>query len=144
VKLSSLKAVGTLLGVFVLGAASGVGGMFAYTRHEFEEFATQPGTRMQGARLRGLTRALDLTDDQRDKVKSILDRHHGERRAAMTEVMEKCGDPIKKQKASLDAEIRSVLNPDQQKRFDGLSEGQEEQLFRHGHGSPGAPPAASL
>jgi Spy/CpxP family protein refolding chaperone len=142
VKPSSLKAVGTLLGVFVLGAASGAGATFAYTRHEVAEFATQSGSRMQGARLRGLVHALDLTDEQRDKIKAILEKHHGERRASMNEVMEKCGDPIRKQKAALDADIRAMLNPDQQKRFDTLSEGQEERLFHHGHGGPGAPSAA--
>ncbi len=132
---ASVKALATLLGVFALGAVAGAGGVFAYTRHEVEEFASQPGARMQ-SRIHGLARALDLTDAQRDQIKAIFDRHRADRRALFGDVMEKCGEPIRKQKAAQDSEIRAVLSPAQQQKFDALSSKQDERLFRAGDGPP--------
>jgi hypothetical protein len=89
-----------LLGVFALGAVAGAGGAFAYTRHEVEEFASQPGARMQG-RIRGLARALDLTDAQRDQIKAIFDRHRSEsRRPRRTARFARCSIPISRRSST--------------------------------------------
>jgi Spy/CpxP family protein refolding chaperone len=125
-----IKAIGLLAAVFVLGGISGASVTFAYSRHELAEMSFPPGLRPPQARLRGLSRALDLTDAQAKQVRTILDRHHGDRRLAWDEIVEKCGEPIRKQKAAVDAEIRALLNPDQQRRFDALSRRQEERFFR--------------
>jgi uncharacterized membrane protein len=111
------KAAAVLLGVFVLGAVAGAGGAFAYTRDEVRALADQPGMR-EVARLRALSRALDLTDAQERELRHAMERHRKDRRAVWMKAMEKCGEPIRRQKAELDGEIRKVLNDDQRARFD--------------------------
>lgn len=128
------KAIALLVAVFALGGISGASATFAYSRHELAEMAFPPGLRPPQARMRGLVRALGLTDTQARQVRTILEHHQGDRRALWDDLIEKCGDPIRKQKASLDAEIRAVLTPDQQRRFDELSQRQEERFFHPGRG----------
>jgi Spy/CpxP family protein refolding chaperone len=118
----------TLLGVFALGGVAGAGGAVAYLRHEVREFASEPRMRDR-ARLRGLSRMLDLTDSQREQVKSILEKHQGERQAAYSEMMERCGDSIRKQKVQMDGEILAILTPPQQEKFQAISRRQEEWFF---------------
>jgi Spy/CpxP family protein refolding chaperone len=95
------------------------------------EIASQPCAR-NARRLRGWARALDLSDEQRQRVREIADRHRPARRTAMAEVMERCGEPLRASKAALDVEIRAVLAPAQQERFDVLVRRQEERFFRGG------------
>jgi uncharacterized membrane protein len=117
VKPANLKAVGVLVAVFALGAVAGAGGAFAYTRDEVRDLADQPG--MRDARLmRGLSRRLSLSDDQERELKAVLNRRKKERREVWMRTMEHCGEPIRQQKAELDAEIRTVLNDEQRARFD--------------------------
>lgn len=123
------KAIALLAAVFVLGGISGASLTFAYSRHQFAD-TFPPALRAPQLRVRALSRALQLTDPQTNQVRDILEKHRGDRRVAWDEIVEKCGDPIRKQKAALDAEIRAVLSPDQQRRFDELSRRQEERFFR--------------
>lgn len=109
----------TLVGVFLLGGVAGAGVAVAYLRHEARELVSEPRFRDR-ARLRGLTRLLDLSDEQRERVKAVFERHQSERQAAFAEMLEKCGDSVKKQKAAVDGEIRAVLDPSQQSKFDSL------------------------
>jgi hypothetical protein len=111
-----------------LGPVAGAGTAVAYLRHEVREFASEPRFRDR-ARLRGLSRMLDLTDSQRDQVKIILEKHQGERQAAFTDMVSRCGDPIRKQKAQMDDEIRAVLTAPQKEKYDVLSRRQEEWFF---------------
>lgn len=123
------KAIALLAAVFALGGVSGASLTFAYSRHEFAD-SFPPALRAPQLRVRALSRALDLTDAETKQVREILEKHRGDRRVAWDEIVEKCGDPIRKQKTALDAEIRAVLSPDQQRRFDELSQRQEERFFR--------------
>lgn len=133
---SKVKAVLLLGGVFFLGAVAGGGAVFAKTRHEMAEFAFPPGLRPAKARMRGLTRALDLTSEQQTKIRTILEAHQGDRRAVWDDMVEHCGDSLRKQKAALDADIRAVLTPAQQTKFDALSRRQEERFFHRGPPGP--------
>jgi len=126
------KAIALLGLVFVLGAITGAGITFAHTRHEMAELSFPPGLRPPRARMRALSRALDLTTEQQDKVKTILERHQHDRRALWDELIEKCGDSIRKQKSDVDGEIRAVLTPAQQPKFDAISKRQDDRFFRPG------------
>ena len=126
------KAIALLIAVFVLGGISGASVTFAYSRRELAEMSFPAWLRPPQARMRGLVRALDLTDVQTKQVRSILEHHRNDRRLVWNAVIEKCGDPIRKQKADVDSEIRAVLSPDQKLRFDALAERQEERFFRPG------------
>lgn len=127
-KTGTIGPIATLLGVFLLGGIAGAGGTVAYMRHEFRQFASEPRFR-DHARMRGLARMLDLTDAQRDRVKAILEKHEATRRGAFSDMMARCGDPLRNQKAEMDAEIREVLTPGQRDRFDALSRRQEDWFF---------------
>jgi len=128
VKVGTLGPVLTLLGVFLLGGVAGAGTAVAYLRHEVREFASEPRFRDR-ARLRGFSRMLDLTDGQREKVRTILEKHQGERRAAYSDMVSRCGDPLRHQKAQMDDEIRAVLTQAQRDKYDALSRRQEEWFF---------------
>jgi hypothetical protein len=117
VKPANLKAMGVLVAVFALGAIAGAGGAFAYTRDEVRDLADEPGMR-EARRMRALSRNLSLSDDQERELKAALNRRKKERRAVWLRTMEHCGEPIRQQKAELDAEIRKVLNDEQRTKFD--------------------------
>jgi hypothetical protein len=97
-----------LVAVFLLGAASGGGASFAYMQKRHAAILRDDG----GARrLAVLSRKLDLDPDQEARVGAILHDHRGQ----------------------VDTEIRAVLRPDQQTRFDKLIE------HRKDHGPGRAP-----
>jgi len=128
-KRQELRAVAILIGVFLLGAVAGLGGGVAYVRHEARGFSSEPGARMERARLWALSRALDLTDAQRDRIQVILERHRKEREEVWRKVMTDCGEPLEKSKAALDAEIRAVLTPEQLPKFYALATEQREHFY---------------
>jgi uncharacterized membrane protein len=113
----NVKALGILVAVFVLGAVAGAGGAFAYTRDEIRDLADHPEMR-EAMRLRALSRRLDLTEDQQRELREAMKRRKKERREAWMRTMERCGEPLRKQKAELDAEIRQVLNDEQRATFE--------------------------
>lgn len=127
-KIKALGPVMTLVGVFALGGVAGAGGAVAYLRHEVREFASEPRIRDR-ARLRGLSRMLDLTDGQREQVRSILEKHQRERQAAYSDMMERCGDSIRQQKTQMDGEILAILTPAQREKFQAISRRQEDWFF---------------
>ncbi len=71
-------------------------------------------------RLGALSHRLDLDDAQEDKVRVIMAKSGQARRELTRAMMDRCGDPLRAQKAQMDAEIRALLRPDQQTRYDAL------------------------
>jgi Spy/CpxP family protein refolding chaperone len=135
---SNLRAFLVLAGVFVGGAGTGVATTLAWSHHRFIGLMEHEGSHRNDLRVRALQHALDLTNQQRGTIAAILERQMPERRRLMGEMMQTCGEPMRAYKAKLDAEIRAVLNPQQQKRFDQLAERQGERLFLGPrHGPPG-------
>lgn len=132
-KTNNLKPLLLLLGVFFLGGVAGVGTTLAVTRHQMAEFASQPW-RAERLRLRAMTRKLDLSDDQREKVRAVFERHRSERQQGMQRMFEECGAPVRAQKAAVDAEIRKLLTPPQQAKFDVLAKEQDKRFFSRGGG----------
>ena len=126
---SSIKALLVLVGVFVGGAGTGIATTMAWNHHKFIHSLEAGGSPRNEQRMRALQHALDLTTDQRTAIAAILERQAPERRRLMGDMMRQCGDPIRTYKAKVDAEIRGVLNPEQQVRFDKLAKHQAERFF---------------
>lgn len=65
---------------------------------------------------------LDLTDEQKTKVDSILESKHEQAKAIFQESHPK----LEALKKSTDQEIRAILTPEQQVKFDKLAQEKEE------------------
>lgn len=130
-----MRAVGILLAVFVLGAVVGTSGTVAFQRHHDRLGRGEERFRMDHVRLRALARALDLSDEQRERIRLILEKSSDQRRAAWDTVLAQCGDALRRNKESLDAAIREELTPAQRPKFDELARRQARHFF------PPPPPA---
>ena len=127
---SNIKVLLVLVGVFAGGAGTGVAASLAWTHRRMVGILEHGGSPHNDQRMRALQRALDLSPAQRILVAAILERQAPERRRLMGEMMQKCGDPVRAYKTQADAEIRAVLNPEQQQRFDKLAKRQAERFFQ--------------
>src|SRR5262245_9259658 len=114
-----LRTVLALIAAFGLGIVAGGFGMRGYMFHEFAEglHATPGKARMQ-FRMEAMARRLDLSHDQREKIQKIFESHEDERRQAF----DRCAPEHRALKARIDAEIRPILTPEQQKKFDELEQ----------------------
>lgn len=119
-----------LVGVFAGGAGTGISTTLAWSHHRMVRSLERGGSPHNEIRMRAMQHVLNLTAQQRTTVASILERQAPERRRLMGEMMRQCGDPMRAYKAKVDAEIRAVLNPDQQLRFDALAKRQAERFFQ--------------
>ena len=70
----------------------------------------------QEQRLEKMTKDLNLTPDQKEKVGAIL-KEQGEKNKAD---MQKCQDTMKANRDSLDQNIKSVLTPEQVTKFEKM------------------------
>jgi Spy/CpxP family protein refolding chaperone len=117
-----LKTYGIVVGIFVLGAGAGGGAGYAVaSKHVAEVLGDGPGAG-EARRFEGLARQLDLSPEQRDKVRAIMQRHRDENRRVTGAMLEKCGDELSALRARVDGEIRGVLNDTQKQRFNELIE----------------------
>jgi DNA-binding MarR family transcriptional regulator len=87
--------------------------------------------------MRALQRLLHLTPQQHRAIARIFEREEPGRHKAIGEMMNACGDSVRRHKARVDAEIRAALRPDQQEKFDQLARRQNERFAL----APFAPPA---
>lgn len=126
-----------LAAVFALGAVAGGGGAYAWLRRDEAAgfVGDRPGVR-DPRRLRALERELDLTPAQRERVRAVLDRSGEQRRVLAQQMFERCGADVQAQRDAVSAEIRALLTPEQQPRFDALTARQRER-FPFGMGPPG-------
>jgi Spy/CpxP family protein refolding chaperone len=115
-----LKIYGVLGGTFLLGAVAGGATSFAFAEHKHRAFVTGGREMFEQRRLAALSRELDLTEEQRARVLSTMRKHREEQRRLTRELFDRCGAPVREQKARVEAEIRAILTPDQQRRFDEL------------------------
>ncbi len=94
--------------------------------------------------LKHLTKKLKLSDDQQAKLKPILEDQrtkmeqiHGDSSLSRQDRFGK----MQELRQSSDAQIKSVLNEDQQKNFDKMREEQRGQMRQWNKGGENAPPA---
>ena len=100
------------------------------------------GARVPDARLTELSTTLNLTDDQKAKIKPILDDETTKMHAVRKDATLSKDDQKSKSKAirtDSDAQIRALLTPDQQKTFDASSKKSGEKSKKHE--APDAAPA---
>jgi Spy/CpxP family protein refolding chaperone len=130
-----LKVYGVVLGIFVLGASAGGAAGYAMASKRIAEAFRQDRPGLGDARrIEALSHELDLTRDQRRQVRTIMERHRDENRALTRVMVERCGDDLQALREKVDAEIRGVLTPEQQRRFKVLM---DERRQRFPLGKPG-------
>jgi hypothetical protein len=117
-----VRAYAIVVGVFLVGGIAGAAGATAWTERRYADLLSDDRRDQREARrLRALSRELELSPEQEDKVRSIMQAHRDEHRRLIREMFEGCGEPVRKHKAAIDAEIRPLLRPAQQKRFAELA-----------------------
>lgn len=135
-----LKVYGIVLGVFLLGALAGGASGYAMAGKRLTEMLSvgRPGLG-DSRRLEALSRELDLSRDQRRRVRGILERSRDENRRLTQAMFEKCGSDVQALRSRVDTEIRSVLNEAQAKRFGELV-AERGQRFPFGAKEPASAP----
>jgi Spy/CpxP family protein refolding chaperone len=122
------KAYAALAGVFLLGALAGGGTVWAVSQREVRAFVAGERGAFEHRRLKALSRELDLTSEQQDKISAIFEKHREEQRALMQSMSERCGEPMRAHRKKVIDEINAVLTPEQRERH--------EQLMREHEGRP--------
>jgi Spy/CpxP family protein refolding chaperone len=116
-KRERLYSVLALVAAFLLG---GVAGAFGMRAHVFRGFADRmhgpPGRARMEFRLEAMSRELDLSSDQRDKIRKVFESHEQERRA----LFDRCAPEQRVLMDKVDGEIRALLTPEQQKKHDEM------------------------
>lgn len=116
--------------VFVLGAAAGGAGAHAFDARRHAAVLGEGGRRLfEMRRMHALSRKLDLDATQEQKVGALFEAERAEMRALSRDMMDKCGQPLREHKAKIDAQVRAVLRPEQQKRFDELVDERRERMW---------------
>jgi Spy/CpxP family protein refolding chaperone len=127
-----VKSYAALVLVFLLGALAGAGGAFAFVQHRYADFVRERGA-TDHWRMTGLTRELELDKAQEEQVRAIVTRHRELRRELTKKMFDECGGSVEQDRMQMDQEIRAVLRPEQQKRWD------EVVAKRREHGPGGRP-----
>jgi hypothetical protein len=117
---AKLKGYGALLLVFVLGLLAGGAGSRAMLQRRYARLFRDRFSVFEHRRLGALSHRLALDDAQEDKVRTIMAKYGQGRRELTRAMLDRCGEPLRAQKAQMDAEIRALLRPDQQSRYDAL------------------------
>ena len=112
-----------VLGTFVLGGLCGAGVGYSVSQRSLGALLSEDRSEARDLRrLEAFTRELDLSADQREQVRRIVERHRPERDRETRRMFDECGQPLLRVKDAMDAEIRATLTPDQQHRFDEMRE----------------------
>lgn len=118
-----LKIYGVVLGIFVLGAGAGGATGYAVASKRLAEVLGEDRPGLGDARrFEAMARELDLTREQRKRVRAIMERHHDENRELTKTMLERCGDDMRVLRERVDREIGDVLTPEQGRRFKELME----------------------
>jgi len=117
---AKLKGIGALLLVFALGLLVGGAGSRIMMQRQIKKIFRDPPAMFNARRLGALSRRLDLNDAERANVAAVMAKYSEQRRTLNREIMDRCGAPLRAQKAQMDAEIRAVLTPEQRVRYDKL------------------------
>jgi Spy/CpxP family protein refolding chaperone len=111
-------------GVVVGGAAA----LMAVRREQFHD--PSAGHRGRGGEMyvRRLTGELDLSHQQQDSVRSILDRHRGE----MDSIWHEVEPRFATLRSAIRSEIQGVLTPEQRQRYGDLLQRMDSERRRPG------------
>ena len=122
------KGAAVLVAVFALGGVAGGGGTYAWLRRDEATSAEEEHGGRSPRRLRALERSLDLTATQREQVRAILAQSGEQRRQLAQEMFERCGDGLRAHHDAVSAQIRALLTPEQQTRFDAIAAPQRDRF----------------
>jgi len=121
-----------LLVLFGSGVLIGSVGTRMYVRHQISSIFSRERPAMRNLFVRRLTRELDLTREQREKIEEIASRAaekfhkiHMQHRSEVEVIIDKSASEMKKH-----------LSPAQQEQFDELQKRLKAQRRRRKHGSP--------
>jgi hypothetical protein len=117
---SKVKGYGALLLVFVLGLLIGGAGSRALLQRRYAHLFRDRFSVFEHRRLGALSHRLGLDDAQEESVRAIMAKYGQARRQLARDMLDRCGGPLRDQKAQMDAEIRALLRPEQQTRYDTL------------------------
>lgn len=132
-----LKTILVISAVFALGAVSGGAGTYTAVQKDLEhKFKGPPGKSRHKFRMESMSRRLDLTPDQRSQIEAIFAKRHEEMDAAR----EKCAPQMKELREKTDAEIRTLLRPNQQQKFDAYLEERKKRRRERGKRRRRPPP----
>jgi Spy/CpxP family protein refolding chaperone len=130
------KLVVGVASVFILGLLVGSMGAGLYMKHHFSRPKGDP-SEMRAFLLKRFSQKLDLTEGQRNEFKAIIDQV-GER---LEEHFRKTHSEIGEIVEPGFSQMRKLLSPDQQEKFDELIERLERhRKKRPKFGLPGPPP----
>jgi hypothetical protein len=117
---TKLKGYAAFALVFVLGMLIGGAGSRAMLQRRYARLFRDRFAVFEHRRLGALSRRLSLDDTQEEKVRGIMSKYGQQRRELTRDIIDRCGAPLRAQKAQMDAEIRAQLRPEQQSRYDLL------------------------
>lgn len=113
--LTRLKIWLVVVGVFILGCVTGASLDSLYRlRASSDERHERGGRRGKGNRFEEMKRDLNLTDQQASAIQGIIEQSREKYRALRSETSPRF-DAVRKE---AQAQIRALLNPEQQQRFD--------------------------
>lgn len=103
-----------VLVAFLLGILVGLGTLWCARRYHFHKMTH--GEDRYAHMLDKFSRKLELTPDQKEKVKAILEA----KRQKIKALREQVGPKFEEIKSSTEAEIRKILTPGQQEKFESF------------------------
>jgi Spy/CpxP family protein refolding chaperone len=116
--MNRLKATTGIVLIFALGVLSGVLGADMYYKNRIERFREAGPPARREMLMERLTRRLDLTPQQQEKVAAVFQ----EMREDLFALRARHEPELDEIRARSNARIKAVLNADQQKRFDEMIE----------------------
>ena len=131
--MAKTKFFAGLVLIFLLGALAGALGTGFYFKGHVEEFLKEgpPKNKI----MHRLTRALELTREQQEKIEPIIAEAH----AKIVELRQKTFPEVKRIRENSFALIKKELNEDQQEKLEDLKKRLEKHWPRR-HTSPPPPP----
>jgi len=135
----------------LLSLAMACGGTALYAQQGNMGQGGGPGAGHQMAmspdqRLQHMTKMLNLTDDQQQKIKPILDNENQQMQTLRQDTTMSREDKMTKMRdmrQSTNDQIKAVLNADQQKKWEEMQSRQMEHGMGHGGMQHDAPPAGA-
>jgi len=119
---SKLKVYGLVFGIFALGAGTGAGTAYAVSERRLANVLAEGRPEAhETRRFHALARELDLSREQREKLRGILSRHREQNRQLTRAMFETCGADMSKLRERVDDEIRGLLDEQQKQRFAELA-----------------------
>ena len=136
--MNRLKAITGIVLIFALGVLTGVLGADMYYKYRIERFRDAGPSARKELLMKKLTRRLDLTPQQQEKVTEIF----AEMREDLSALRTKHRPEIEEIRARSHTRIKAILNVEQQKKFDEMIERfkqrrHDREASRRDHEPPG-------